>query len=369
MSLPQPSQWPYEELEHLGRCVLCGSSQRDARFENLTDRVFRCAPGSWTLNECRDCHVLYLDPRPNEASIGRAYETYFTHGEVAASAEAPRSLISAAVDRARRTVDAILRRGYLNRRYGYAMAHAAPLLAALMISLGMRPKFWRQVDYWIRHLPAPSDGARLLDVGCGNGTFLKVATELGYETEGIDPDPEAVAVARASGLIARQGLLPGSGHEPGTFDHITLSHVLEHLHRPREALREALELLRPSGRLWLTQPNLRARGLERFGPHWRGLEPPRHLWLYPPETLADLLESIGFVGMQMMPAEQAAEFFFRQSACMSQGLDPYGTVEPQGWDALRRKAEGADREAQASPERAETLTVVAFKPPAGTARG
>ncbi len=79
---------------------------------------------------------------------------------------------------------------------------------------------------------------RVLDVGCGNGEFLKRAKGLGWEVYGLDFDPKAVTAAQASGIHATVGDLESARYPSEHFDAVTMSHVIEHLHDPVEALRE-----------------------------------------------------------------------------------------------------------------------------------
>jgi SAM-dependent methyltransferase len=345
---PAAQDWPESDLERLGRCPVCGSASRALAVQNARDGVFETA-GRWDYHRCR-CGILYLDPRPSEAAIRRAYERYYTHhedrGDLAWRAPGFRGNV---------------RRAYLNARYGYRLRPAS-LVGRL--TWRMRERAVRNLDFMIRHLPAPPPRrARVLDVGCGNGGFLRVAQDLGYEAVGIDPDPCAVGHAEARGLAARTGRLPGSGLERASFDHLFLNHVLEHLHAPLAALEEALSLLVPGGRLWLSQPNPDGPGFARFGGSWRGLEPPRHLTLAGAARLADMLSSAGFERVELLPAEESAEFYYRQSLAISLGLDPEGRDEPPGWGGgLQAEALAANRYARADPARGESLTLVAWRP-------
>jgi SAM-dependent methyltransferase len=334
-------------LEHLGRCPVCGSAERKPAYQAVEDGVFG-TPGKWDYWSCA-CGILYLDPRPGIGAAAAAYEHYYTHE----SAGAPLRWRDAGFRGA-------VRRGYLNARYGYRFADAS-LLSALTWRL--RRSAVKNLDYMIRHLPAPArSDCRILDLGCGNGDFLAVAQDLGYGAVGLDADPKAVAFARARGLEVRCGGVPGSGEAPHSFDHVFMSHVLEHLHDPVAVLREARSLLVPGGRLWLSLPSVSSEGLRRFGPHWRGLEPPRHLALFDPPRLARLLADVGYQSIELLPPEDAAFYYFRQSLAIRQGLDPYGEADPPGWDRLRRRAKAAHRRARADPRSAECLTMIAFNP-------
>ena len=103
-------KWPAHGLEYVNCCPVCCSTERKLLYEGLTDRVFFCAPGEWTLYRCQQCGSAYLDPRPTLDTIGLAYSKYFTHN---------------CDDRGNiqnlswfRRIRRILANGYLNYRFG-----------------------------------------------------------------------------------------------------------------------------------------------------------------------------------------------------------------------------------------------------------
>jgi SAM-dependent methyltransferase len=339
--------WPAQQLELLGRCPICGSRERSLRFQGLTDKVFRAAPGAWDLYVCGACRAHYLDPRPTQATIGRAYAGYYTHAQNETSA----CFWQDGSWKSRLKTD------YLNREYGYAFA-ALPLGWA---AVRLRPSLRAAIDYHIRHLPAPrGHRAALLDVGCGNGEFLGVATALGFAATGIDFDADAVAAGRGAGFDVRTASMDDLDPGEGRFQHITLSHTLEHLHWPLAALGKCLELLEPGGRVWISLPNMNAPGLERFGRDWRGLEPPRHLTLYGFDSLARLLAAAGFGDIRLMRSDEPAVFYYRQSEAIAQGDDPYGREQASA--EVAQAAQAANRRARHDPLCGESITVTARRP-------
>jgi SAM-dependent methyltransferase len=138
-----------------------------------------------------------------------------------------------------------------------------------------------------------------------------------------------------------------------------LNHVFEHLHRPKEALREIWRILRSGGRLWMALPNRDALGLEIFGKYWRGLEAPRHLVLPTPATLRNLLASTSFSGIAFLEHPRCGGFISESSLAMKAGLDPTDcrSLQPQT-AALARKL---DRNSHANLNRAEIMIVIAEK--------
>jgi glycosyltransferase involved in cell wall biosynthesis/SAM-dependent methyltransferase len=345
---PPDGDWPAEDLEHVPHCPVCRESARRRLYSNLTDRVSFVAPGRWTLWSCARCGAAYLDPRPSGDTIGRAYRSYHTHGEPAAPHEAPPGWAG--------RLRWALANGYLNRRYGYDFAPASRLgcLASLL------PRRRWLADMRVRHLPRTGAKPRLLDVGCGNGTFLRDMRDAGWEVAGIDPDPGAVASARATGAEVKEGLLTRDTFRPESFDAVTLSHVIEHLPEPAETLAICRDLLRPGGLVWIATPNLDSRGHRRFRRSWRGLEPPRHLVVYTELALTGLLERLGFE-VVATPRSYMAEFFFGASAAIAAGQHPERMSLPER-PGLRRRARVANALTVVRPAGTEELTVVARKP-------
>lgn len=151
----------------------------------------------------------------------------------------------------------------------------------------------------LRALSELLDGraARLLDVGCGPGFLLAQAAEMGFQAEGLEPDANVLAAARARGMPVRQGYFPDA-LEPGeTFDAIVFNDVLEHIPDAKGAIAAAARHLKPGGVLCLNCPDRRglffrvAALMDRMGlngPYdrlWqRGLPSP-HLWYFTPDNL------------------------------------------------------------------------------------
>ena len=339
--------WPDADIETLAACPVCGHTGRDLIEGGLTDRIFGIAPGTWTLWRCRDCGVGYLDPRPTRATIGRAYAGYYTQerGTAAGAALARPSRRSAR------------RNDYLNRRWGFSLspARAQPLHP---LSLGEQ----RSADRLVRSLPAARTGERLLDLGCGNGVWLDLMRSGGWDVYGVEPDPDSAARVAELGIPIERDLFTAPFPERH-FDAITLNHVIEHLHEPRAALARCLDLLKPGGRLWIATPNLDALGLVRFGPAWRGLEPPRHLVLFTARALERVLTESGFVSIRCLPPANSARGPFLESARIARRGTPDedGRLSQIDRTRIKWQAWRADRRVRREPGRAEELVVIASR--------
>lgn len=310
--------WPANELESLGRCPVCRAPERTVVHQALADGLFHCSEDRWTLYACSLCATHYLDPRPTEESIGRAYASYLTHdppdsgeaGPVGSPGTGPRQLLRA------------LANGYRNARWGTRLE---PQLRWGRFLVPCMPLLRDALVQQLRSLPRPPAGpdARLLDIGCGNGAFLQLARSAGWHAQGMDFDGAAVSAARSSGLDVRQGGLELLlAEQAQSFAWVGLSHVLEHVHDPVRWLQAIHRLLRSGGMLWLQTPNIGSLGHHRYGADWRGLEPPRHLSLWTLDTLSHTLERVGFNSVRPLrtPVLTAMEVYASSDA-MRRGAD------------------------------------------------
>jgi len=135
----------------------------------------------------------------------------------------------------------------------------------------------------------------LLDVGCGAGAFLEGMRERGWEVEGIEPGVRAATYAREElGLEIQNATLEEAHLEPVSLDVVTMWNVLEHLSDPAQSLNRIREALRPGGLLVFAIPNVESYDLRLFRQYWAGYDLPRHLFVFPPETLQEMVRSVGF---------------------------------------------------------------------------
>jgi SAM-dependent methyltransferase len=132
-------------------------------------------------------------------------------------------------------------------------------------------------------------GRTLLDVGCGEGTFLQAAREQGWIVSGTEMNP---APAREHGLQVETDLTGFEGTRQ--FDCVTMWHSLEHLRNPLEAFESIYRLLKPDGWLFVAVPDAGGWQARAFGRDWLHLDVPRHLYHFDRGSLWLLHERCGF---------------------------------------------------------------------------
>jgi SAM-dependent methyltransferase len=177
-------------------------------------------------------------------------------------------------------------------------------------------------------LPSTAERPRLLDIGCGNGEYLARAREAGWDVFGCDFDPAAVRAARASGAEVREGGAEAFADSLASFDAVTLSHIIEHVHDPAALLAQCRNLLKPGGTLFIDTPNADARGLTLFRRSWRGLEPPRHLVLFNWDGLERLLAGSGFETVERLPQKGLSLSLWMASDRIRSGVRPGAPGRP-----------------------------------------
>ena len=341
--------WSRGTLELLPGCPACGSGDVAQRIDRKDDSGLM--PDMWHICECDACGSIYLNPRPDGASLPSAYSDYLTHDTAGAERVfTNQGLAWSAV------------RDYLLARFG--------LDTGLRVLHGGRWLFrlfepWRlKLDRFGRHLTCsrfPKPG-RLLDVGCGAGGFVEIAHAMGWSASGCDPDEQVVSMCRKRGLDVRRGGAEAFMDREAGFDVVTLNQVIEHVIDPRAMLRQCEKLLRAGGTLWMGFPNPRSIGFRQFGAAWEGLHPPYHLCLPTQEVLRGWLLDAGFDQIRFQRRGAHARADWQNSLLVAQQLGARGRSRPVRW--LGRIL--SDLTATFTSRWGEETVVIASKPVADT---
>jgi SAM-dependent methyltransferase len=137
-------------------------------------------------------------------------------------------------------------------------------------------------------LPA---GARVLDVGAGQGRLVEELDRRGFDAAGIEPSARSAGMAAAAGrAVERAGI---DEHDDGGLGGAVLWHVLEHLDDPAGRLGRVAGWLAPGGLAVVGVPNIASRQAELAGDRWLHLDLPRHRTHFTPAGLEAILEGAG----------------------------------------------------------------------------
>ncbi len=238
----------------LMNCPICRSDNTAFRF-TVKDRIFRTTPDTFEIHRCRHCGCRFLHPMPESRKIFRYYPAHYW-GDIAHHGGNPLSSLTE------------------HYRKAALYSHVKRVRA-----------IWKKQT-------KKGIFVRLLDVGCGDGSFL-AACDIS-PCLGLDRSKTAVRHAARRGIAALQGSLPLTRFRDRTFSIITLFHFLEHTASFASHLREAHRLLAPGGSLVVQVPNADSLQARILKDKWMGYDPPRHLVHFSPATLRRALENSGF---------------------------------------------------------------------------
>jgi 2-polyprenyl-3-methyl-5-hydroxy-6-metoxy-1,4-benzoquinol methylase len=295
-----------EEREN---CLLCDNIGKPL-FVGLSDRLYR-VPGQWNYLYCKDCGLAWLSPRPVSEDLGKCYpDSYFTHEKPDFADPLSLDTKDKLTAFKRRLRLAILR-GWFNYQHLPKQSYFLSPTATLLMLL---PSFREKVTMGLgQRMVSYKEKGRLLDIGCGNGTYLALMKRLGWEVAGIEIDPEAAKIASSNfGIYVHVGDIATAPFDSESFDVITMSHVIEHVPDPVRFLGEAIQLLKPSGKVIIVTPNLQSLGARFFGTDWYYWDPPRHLVLFTPRSLALCLKKAGLSRQHIYSSPRKARKIFRK---------------------------------------------------------
>ncbi len=231
-------------LETLEKCPVC---DHDTFRDYLNVKDYTVSEEQFKIVECVQCTFRFTNPRPSQQEIGKYYasDKYISHTNSSESL----------MDKAYKTV-----------RY-----------ITLRDKLKLVQKFKKK--------------GSLLDIGCGTGNFLEVCKNNNWQIAGVEPGDLARKQA--------QEINPGANIQPdlfkieGTFDIITMWHVLEHVHDLNMYLRRIYDQLASDGKLIIAVPNNESFDAHHYGVNWAAYDVPRHLYHFTADTIKRVLNKNG----------------------------------------------------------------------------
>ena len=225
-------------------CIYCQSKNYSSKykFQDIYE-------DQYSLLKCLDCETYFLNPKPSEKQLARAYnEEYYGKGE---------------------------------KKFNPTVEKVIDLFRSF------------KAKGFSRYLPGQG---KVLDIGCGNGHFLHYLGKCGeYELHGIEPEGKSAERAeKYKEIRLLKGPLTESSYQENSFDAISLIHVFEHLPNPREIIEIITRIGKPKAILYIEMPNIDSWQARFYKGDWLHLDPPRHLNLMSPERLKKNLHDFGW---------------------------------------------------------------------------
>ena len=219
--------------------------------------------GKWKITECKDCHLMYLTPFPTVEELSKIYnEEYYLNKNFYDVQE--------------------------NNLYGYTDY--------------ITERFTKQLHYRDivaeikRFLPKDKEmRTRLLEVGCGLGFFLDVASDYSFDVTGIEFNEHAIEfIKKKYAFEVRSGELVKGMFEDTTFDVVAMFDVIEHLRNAFTTLEIIHDILSPEGIFVLTTMDSRSLVSRLLGKRLEDFRRTReHLLFFSRETITNILANYG----------------------------------------------------------------------------
>ncbi|RYY55933.1 MAG: class I SAM-dependent methyltransferase [Chitinophagaceae bacterium] len=240
---------------HYTKCPVCSGTSLSPVLEATDNTVSKEKFPVW---QCADCTLRFTQDVPTADTIGPYYksEEYISHTNTS--------------------------KGLINRLYHVVRG----------ITLRNKRKLIES--------ETPSGRGRLLDVGSGTGAFAGEMKKAGWNTTGLEPDPEARKVALTNHGITLEDMDRFHKLEPG-FNAITLWHVLEHVHELHPYIARLRELLAADGRIFIAVPNYTSLDARKYEGAWAAYDVPRHLYHFSPASIRALMQANGLVVKKYKP--------------------------------------------------------------------
>ena len=228
-------------MEYLAACPICKAthftSYNACVDHTVSKEVFK-------LEKCLGCGFVFTNPRPAENELSRYYqsEAYISHTNKAT--------------------------GFVNTAYKLAR------------------KFTLRWKYDLIQTHARVKPSSILDYGCGTGAFLSECQKNGLAIAGVEPSDTARNQAHT---LTGKPIAAELAEVDGSFDVITLWHVLEHVYHLNQTVEALATRLNINGTIFLAVPNLESADAKKYQANWAAFDVPRHLWHFSRDTMGKLL--------------------------------------------------------------------------------
>lgn len=137
---------------------------------------------------------------------------------------------------------------------------------------------------------------RMLDLGCGTGSFIAQVNSKGWGRYGVDPHlSEIDNRSGTNGPKFYAKNLFDCYFPEKFFDVVSLWHVIEHISAPEKVLKEIGRILKDDGILVISTPTTDGLGFKIAGKDWYHVNVPMHMFLFNFASFKKILERSGFL--------------------------------------------------------------------------
>lgn len=197
-------EWDFSDLVDRD-CPICAGRELEFAFER---------PDGLCVRRCSACDTFFVCPAPSDAQIDAFYSNYHAS------------------------------------HFTSELNDAGKIRVALRSDIPVEDI---RISWLQEH--AQVDGATVLDVGCGKGTFLHQLAKLGAETHGVEFDPAAASIAKELGASSVHVGPIETMLNDRLFDIIILKDIIEHPLRPVSLFENCVRRLKPGGLILVWTPN------------------------------------------------------------------------------------------------------------------
>ena len=259
--------WPYEILATqdgnkqmnkltINTCPLCGGTHL---VKKMTCTDFYASGEQFDLLQCENCGFQFTQGFPVEKEIGKYYETpdYISHSDT--------------------------KKGMMNELYHL-----------------VRSRMLQKKAQLINNITGKTSG-KILDIGTGTGYFSHTMQQKGWQVEAIEKSEQARSFAKKNFNLDIKDDSGLNDFSSGSFDVITLWHVMEHLEHLNETWERLHELLKDDGCLVVAVPNCSSYDAQKYKEFWAAYDVPRHLWHFTPDSIKKFGEKHNFTLVNHLP--------------------------------------------------------------------
>ena len=279
-------------MQRLQNCPICNASSIVSFIK--TTAQMHSSKELFNFDQCANCQLVFLNPRVN---LDNLKDYYTSH--------------------------------YLPYRGSEAWGKYSKLVEGSQKKLDLK-----RVNR-VKEMCSVSPKSLILDVGCGNPSFLKACQqELNCKTMGIDFSDE--------GWKEQSTLFKGLDLQVAEIkdlslnlkpDIITMWHYLEHDYTPLENLTYLKSIAKPSTTLIIEIPNFDSISRKKYNENWAGWHTPRHTSLFSPDNIKLLLDKSGWNVSQLLTYGTLNPYLlFWMSEVEQKGIQWNKNMENEFWD-------------------------------------